>query len=164
MTPADIHGESSGGARRASASSGRTSGERGARGRTTEEVQALLDRFARALTAGDGEAAADLWEAPAFVIGDTGTHPVGSRDEVVQFFSGAREQYNSLGIIETRAEIVDLEWISDNLLVVRVRWPHLDAQGRERGEESSSYTMMRDANGALKIRVVLMRGAKSSAP
>jgi hypothetical protein len=124
------------------------------------EVQVLLDRFARALTAGDGEAAADVWQAPAFVIGAGMARPVSSRDEVVQFFAGAKAQYDALGITDTHPEVLRFDWVTDELVVVDVRWPYLDAAGKEHGEERSSYTLLRDENGAFKIRHVLMRGAK----
>jgi hypothetical protein len=122
-------------------------------------VQDLLDRFARALTAGDGEACADVWETPAFVIGRGMARPVTSRDEVVEFFGSGKQQYAARGIVDTRAEVQELDWISDDLVVVRVRWPYLDASGDEQGQEESSYTLLRDPSGTFKIRAVLMRGA-----
>lgn len=123
-------------------------------------VQDLLNRFARALTAGDGEGVADLWETPAFVIGSGMARAVSARAEVVEFFGGGKEQYNSLGITDTRAEIQRLDWVSEDLVVVDVRWPYLNAQGEEIGEERSTYTLLGDAQGQLKIRSVLMRGAQ----
>jgi SnoaL-like domain len=121
-------------------------------------VQEVLDRFARALTAGDGEGVADLWETPAFVIGSGMARAVSARAEVVEFFGSGKEQYNALGITDTRAEIQRLDWVSDDLVVVDVRWPYLTANGEERGEERSTYTLLGDAQGQLKIRSVLMRG------
>jgi hypothetical protein len=122
-------------------------------------VQQLLDRFARALTAGDGEAVADLWETPAFVLGAGMARGVAARKEVVEFFSGAKEQYTSRGIDDTRAEIQRLDWVSDDLVIVDVRWPYLTATGKEIGEETSTYTLLGDDEGQLKIRSVVMRGA-----
>jgi len=122
-------------------------------------VQQTLDRFARAMTAGDGEAVADLWEAPAFVVGTGMARAVASRQEVVEFFSGTQDQYNSRGITDTRAEIQRLDWVSEHLVVVDVRWPYIAANGDELGEETSTYTLMAGDDGELKIRCVLMRGA-----
>lgn len=125
----------------------------------TERVQRVLDRFARALTAGNGEAAADVWATPAFVIGGGMARAVSTRDEVVAFFSGAKEQYTSRGITDTRAELQRLDWVSDDLVVADVRWPYLTANGEEIGEERSTYTLMKGKNGELEIRAILMRGA-----
>ncbi len=122
------------------------------------KVQDVLDRFARALTSGDGEAAADVWETPAFVVGGGMARAVSGRDEVVVFFAAGKDQYNSRGIADTRAEIQRLDWVSEDLVVVDVRWPYLTEDGVEVGEENSSYTLMADSDGALKIRTVLMRG------
>jgi hypothetical protein len=122
-------------------------------------VQHVLDRFARALTAGDGDAVADLWETPAFVIGAGMARAVSAREEVVAFFSGAKDQYDSGGIADTRAEIQRLDWVSKDLVVVDVRWPYISINGDEVGEETSTYTLMGGSGGELKIRSVLMRGA-----
>jgi hypothetical protein len=73
-------------------------GATGARSQGQEEVQVFLDRLARAITAGDGKAAAALWAVPALVLGDTEARAIATREEVAQFFGGAKEQYNAKGI------------------------------------------------------------------
>lgn len=130
-------------------------------GRQDDGVQDLLDRFARAITAGDGNAIASLWAVPAFVIGDNGVRAVNSLDEVKEFFSGAKEQYNARGITDTRPDVFGLEWVTDRIVVVDVRWPYLDESGKEVGEEASTYTLRRDDAGDLKLHVALMRGAST---
>ena len=125
------------------------------------EVQKLLDEIAAAITAGDGQKVAGLWETPAFVIGPTMAMVIESRDQAAKFFGSARAQYNERGIVDTRADITDLEWIGDRLVVVKVRWPYLDAKGREIGAEASDYTLRRDDENKLKVREVLMRGVET---
>jgi hypothetical protein len=122
------------------------------------EVQDLLDQLARALVAGDGEAVAALWEPPAIVIGPDGVVAVSSRQQVAEFFGSAKAQYNARGITSTRADLLDLERVGNTIAIAAVRWPHLDASGREVNSESSDYTLRRDEQGKLKIRAVLMRG------
>lgn len=122
------------------------------------EVGVFLDRMARALTAGDAHTVAGMWAVPAYVLGDTMAIAVNSRDEVEQFFSGAKEQYNKRGITDTHAEVSRLQWVTDRIATVDVRWPYLDEHGDERGAESSSYTLRRDDNGELKLHVALMHG------
>lgn len=126
------------------------------------EVQELLDRMARAITAGDGRTMAEIWETPALVLGDEQVMAVTSSQEVEQFFGGAKEQYNARGIVDTRAEIVSLTWPTDHIAIVEVRWPYLDAQGANRGEETSTYTLRRDDRGQLRLRVAVMHGAKNA--
>lgn len=127
-------------------------------------VQSFLDRFAKAMTIGDTKAVAQLWEAPAFVIDDRNTIAVPDLDAVESFFAGAKDQYNAQGITTTKAEILDMDWVSDNLVVARVRWPYLDDTGKELGAEASSYTLKRGADGEFKLRVVLMRGVEAPSP
>lgn len=133
--------------------------ETGASIRESDEVQDFLDRFERALTGGNTKTLSELWEVPAFVIGDSMVKVINSSGEIEKFFGGAKDEYNKRGISGTRAEIQRLEWISDNLLVVDVRWPYLSANGEELGEESSTYTLLRDKDGKLRLRSALMRGS-----
>jgi ketosteroid isomerase-like protein len=123
-------------------------------------VQDFLDRFGTALTAGDGAAIAEMWETPAFVLGEGMARVVSTREEVEDFFAGAKEQYNELGITDTKPQIVRLDEINDHLVMVRVRWPYLDAQGMERGAETSTYTLTREGDGDWKFRITVMQGAE----
>jgi hypothetical protein len=125
-----------------------------------EVIQRFFDRFARAVTTGDGRSIARMWAVPALVVGDSMVQAVGSLDQVEEFFGGAKEQYNAQGIADTRAELQRVEWLTRRLAVVDVRWPYLDAQGVERGEETSTYVLRRDDSGELKLQAALMRGAK----
>ena len=122
------------------------------------EVQQLLEQMARALTAGEAKKVAALWETPALVMSDQGVQAVASISEVEQFFSGAKEQYNQLGVTDTRPEIQRLTWPTGRTALVEVRWPWLTADGREAGAETSTYTLRRDESGKLKIRAVIMHG------
>jgi ketosteroid isomerase-like protein len=123
------------------------------------DVQDLLDRMAKALTAGDGRTVASLWETPALVVGDEMLQAVQSRGELERFFSGAKDQYNKMGVVNTRADIVRLTWATPRIAIAQVRWPHLDAQGQEVGEESSTYTLRRNQSGELKLCAAVMHGA-----
>lgn len=124
-------------------------------------VQAYLDRFAEALTAGDGEAIAAMWQAPAFVLGADMARVVNSSAEVAEFFGGAREQYNAMGVTDTKAEIVRLDEVNDRLVMVRVHWPWLDAEGNEVGGETSTYTLSREKDEDWKLRVAVMHGQEA---
>lgn len=127
------------------------------------EVQAFLARIARALTAGDGRTVAGMWAVPALVLGDEDVRAVGTLPEVEQFFGGAKEQYNARGILDTRADILELKWLTPRMALVEVRWPYLDRQGDEVGEEISTYVLRRDETGALKVQVAVMQGASPEA-
>lgn len=123
------------------------------------EVQALLNRMARAVTQGDGKTVASMWEVPAFVLGDSEARAVGTLDEIKQFFGGAKEQYNAKGIVDTRAEIRELKWLTQRIALVEVRWPYFDEHANEVGEESSTYALRRNEAGTLKLQAAIMHGA-----
>jgi hypothetical protein len=79
-------------------------------------------------------------------------------EEVERFFSGARDQYNKMGVTDTRADIVRLSWATARIAIVQVRWPYIDAHGEEVGEETSTYTLKRNQRGELKLCTAVMHG------
>jgi len=121
------------------------------------EVQDFLDELAHALTAGDGEKVATMYEVPALIISDEGVHAISTTEEIAAFFGAAKDEYNAMGVVETRADVIDLERIGTKLMIATVRWPHIDKKGIEVAAESSDYTLRRDDKGKLRIRSVLMR-------
>ncbi|HEY0713212.1 MAG TPA: hypothetical protein VGF45_11100 [Polyangia bacterium] len=123
------------------------------------EVHEYLRDYAKALTAGDGKTIAKMWQVPALLMSDGGVKAVSSREEVEQFFSGAKEQYNARGIQEAIPQVQTIDWATERLVTTRVRWPYINKSGQEIGEESSTYTLRRDDSGELKLCAVVMHGA-----
>lgn len=121
-------------------------------------VRALLVGLAHALTSGDGKTAAATWATPALVIADDLALTVTSHDELQEVFGGAKAQYNARGIADTRPDILRLDWVTDRLAIVEVRWPYLAADGDEIGEETSTYVIRREPDGRLAIRASVMHG------
>ena len=124
----------------------------------SKAVRALLAQLARALTSGDGKAAAAVWETPALVIGDDVALTVSSSADLQEVFGGAKAQYNARGITDTRPDILRLDWLTPRLALVEVRWPYLAEDGDELGEETSTYVIRREADGRLAIRAAVMHG------
>jgi ketosteroid isomerase-like protein len=122
------------------------------------DIQAFLDKMAKALTAGDGRTIATMWETPALVVGDEMLMAVRTPQEVERFFSGAKDQYNKMGITDTRGDITRLTWATARIAIVQVRWPYLDAKGEEVGEETSTYTLKRNQGGEFKLCAAVMHG------
>ena len=121
-------------------------------------VQAFLDSYARALTAGDGKAVADLWAFPALLVADGEVKMVQTPDEVAQLFAAAKAQYNAQGVVDTRGEIQRLQWLTTRIVAVDARWPQLDATGATRSAEQATYTLCMRENGGFGLRVAVMRG------
>ena len=90
-------------------------------------LRALLAKLARAVTSGDGKAAAAIWATPALVIGDDMALTVGSSADIQDVFGGAKAQYNARGITDTRPDILRLDWVTHRIAIVEVRWPYLAA-------------------------------------
>lgn len=124
------------------------------------DINAFMQKFARALSAGDGKTIATMWSVPALVLSDQGSIAVSSRDEVEKFFSGAKEQYAARGINQAAPEIQSTDWLTGRIAMARVRWPYIDSKGHEMGEESSTYTFRRDDGGELKMSAIVMHGEK----
>jgi hypothetical protein len=120
------------------------------------EVKQFLEALGRSVTMGDGRAAVRFWEVPALVIGERAVRTVTTNAEVEEHFATVKHQYYARGIIDTRPEVLSLEWITDRIVVVRVRWPYLDASGDERGSETMTYTLRRDDTGTLRLRAAIL--------
>lgn len=133
------------------------------RGTKRESVELFLERYGRALVTGDVETLANLWETPALVLADAGVLPVTTREEIVAFFSKAKASYEAQGVLTTEARVLRLEWLSERIATVEVRWPYVDAQGREMGGETSTYTLRRDESGQLRLRAAIMHGTRDDA-
>jgi hypothetical protein len=124
-----------------------------------QDLQSMLETFARAFTRGDGKTAATCWEVPALVVADQGTKAVATLSEVEDFYGGAAKQYNDMGITDTRPEVQSATWLTDRLASVHVRWPYLDAKGQARPEsEASTYVIRIGDDGRPRINVVVMMG------
>ncbi|OJH34017.1 hypothetical protein BON30_45870 [Cystobacter ferrugineus] len=117
----------------------------------------FLEEYGRVVVRGDGKQVAERWEVPALVVADAGSRAVGSLEEVAAFFSSAGAQYISRGIVGTHPVLQRLEWVTERLAHVDVRWLYLDQTGAERGAEQSTYTLRRDDAGRLRILVALLR-------
>jgi hypothetical protein len=140
--------------------SGAPSGTLG-RGRDLE-VKQFVEALARSVTMGDGRAAVRFWEIPALVVAAASVRLVTTNEEVEEHFSTAKHRYYARGIVDTQPEVLSLEWITDRIAMVRVRWPYLDANGDERGEETMTYTLRRDDTGNLRLRVAIVHGEAST--
>lgn len=123
-----------------------------------DDVRHYFDAYARALTSGDAEAIAALWELPALMVSDLGVRAVHGKGEIAKVFAGAKGMYAMRGIVDTRPDIQSVTWLTARVVLADVRWPLFDGRHREVGCESFTYTLMRDRGGELKLRVLVMRG------
>lgn len=124
-----------------------------------EELLGVFERLAQAVAGGEFEAAAGLWALPALILGEKEARSIASAAELEEFFLLARERYHARGIVASRPELQQVKWITPRIARVTVRWPHLDALGREVGSEAVTYTLRRDEHGTLKLQVAVRHGS-----
>jgi hypothetical protein len=137
-----------------------------ATGRHQASIQRFLDGLADALTSGDGDAAAACFEYPALmVMARTGAYGgnqvIADRDTAAGFFGSAPEQYHAKGIHLTFPDIQSLEWLGDDLALVRVRFPYIDADGNDMGDAETSVYVVRKTGPDLAICTAITLGVDS---
>ena len=120
-----------------------------------DDLRAFFEDYGRALSRCDLAAIASAWEVPALVLSDQGSVAVESTEQIEAFFAAASQQYRDQGIVSTSPEIARVEWLSDLVAEVRVRWLRWAAEER-RGAEVSQYTLRLDSDRRPRIRVALM--------
>ena len=122
-------------------------------------IYALFEQYAHALTTSNAPAMGAQWVLPALLVGDEGARAVLSVLEVETFFVTAARNYLARGVVQTRAEVLHTEWLTERIAVVDVRWPGYDRHGIEIGAELARYTLWRDDADALRIRAVVLCGS-----
>jgi hypothetical protein len=118
-------------------------------------IKRLVECVAQSLSAGDFHALAKCWEVPALVLSDNGAIAVSDASEIERFFAQAAEWYRSRGIASTKPEIERVDFLSDKLAAIDVRWPWLDASGKEMSSERSHYIAQVGQDQRAYIRVAL---------
>jgi ketosteroid isomerase-like protein len=124
---------------------------------TQEQISRLLEELGQALSRGDAKSVAEAWHVPALVLSDEGAIAVEGYPQIEAFFEKAIQYYRQGGIITAKAELGQVQALSENLVTADVRWLGFDEQGREKSSERSHYILQLDAEGRLGVRVALTR-------
>lgn len=123
----------------------------------TEAVTEFFDRYGTALTASDLPTIASCYAMPGMVVSDESAFSFANPSAVEAAFAGAAETYEAKGLIAARAEIRDVKWLTDKVVLVGVEWEYLDSQGGAVPGESYRY-VLRMVNGRPLINVVIPTG------
>ena len=118
--------------------------------------------FGEAISAGNIENIKKCWAFPSYILGDLTVNTINTSEDLEKFFSTTKKDYTIRGIKEARPEIIRTQWLTDQIAVVLVRWPFVNKNGNEFGEESSYYTLKLDKNAKLKIHMLTLLGEKLS--
>ena len=122
-------------------------------------VEAMLQRVGRALSEGHPEQIPPCWQLPAFVVSDDGARCISAAEEIENFFRQAITWYHNQGLMATRPTLLALQQLSPRIASVDVRWIGLDAQGREKTNETSRYVLHRGDDGQPRIQVAMSLSA-----
>ena len=121
------------------------------------KIKDLLERIGIALSTGDLPGITSCWAVPALVLSDQGVTAVSESREVEQFFAQATEWYHAQGLTATRPELERVDWLSEKLASIDVRWPSFNSSGQEKFSERSHYIVQLGQDGQARIRVALTR-------
>jgi ketosteroid isomerase-like protein len=119
------------------------------------DVEAFLDRYAKALAAGDLPAIAACYALPALVVGDAATVPISEPAQVEAAFAGAADAYRAQGLVGIRPGLRAVDPLTATLTLVDVRWAYLDEAGEARQHSSYRYLLRRSDAGQFGIQVVV---------
>jgi hypothetical protein len=123
----------------------------------------FLERFA----ARDVDGIIELWDVPALVLGDEQVHGAMSVSHLAKLFAEAMLPRAGAAFGTANAEpgllsdpIESVEWPSVRVAIVKLRWPGRTLEGFLHGVDSTIFALRVDQFHNLKIRALLLGGAR----
>ena len=108
-------------------------------------VREMLDRLGRAVSSGDLDGVSACYVFPGlFLMGQDAT-VFEKPAEFEKLFAQGRRWYVDQGIVETRADILRFDLMTDTIAAVDIRWPGFDNDGTEIYTETSHYIIQTPA-------------------
>ena len=117
----------------------------------------FFDRYGSALTRGDVTAIANCYALPGMVVADSYSFTFASPAAVALSFLGAAPAYSEQQIVAAHAQLRDVQWLSDALVLVAVEWEYLDSRGNAVPGESYRYLIRSDSAGHRITTVISTR-------
>jgi hypothetical protein len=121
-----------------------------------DTIGEMLDRLGRAVTSGDLKQVSASYAFPALLLMEESSMVMTDPAEFEKMFGEGRKWYTNQGIVEARAEVLNLDLMTDTVAAVDVRWPGFDTGGKEIYTETSHYVIQL-IDGKPLIRVALSR-------
>lgn len=107
-----------------------------------------------AVTTGNSEVLRKCWALPSYILGDHAARALATFDDLEKFFTEKKQSFNIEGVAGVRPEILGQQWLTDQILIVTLRWSQVDKSNHEVGEETAIYNLKADTNGKFKIHVL----------
>jgi hypothetical protein len=118
-------------------------------------VHAAIERLFDCLAVHDFLAAAQLWDPPALVLGDTHVHGMMSISQIQRLLADTAVNGHEPWLNGT-IRIEQLEWQSERVVQTRVRWTAMAFDGVLRGVSGGIFVMRFDEVETPKIRGLLL--------
>lgn len=122
--------------------------------RNDSDVIDFFISLGAAITAGNYEIIGKCWALPSYILSDHATRSLTSSDDLEKYFSEIKRSFITQGVAGVKPEILTEQWLTDQILIVTLRWSQLDKSSHEIGEETAIYNLKADTNGKLKIHVL----------
>src|SRR5688572_14403083 len=122
-------------------------------------VTGVLDRFGRALGAGDLPGVAACFAYPSLFLTGADTHEFRDPQQVQTVFAAALEGQAAINVVSRRPEVEAVSPLGNGIYACTVRWPGFDADGKRILEEKAHYVIQESTVGTALIRVAVAMGA-----
>ncbi|WP_309102981.1 hypothetical protein [Microbacterium sp.] len=119
---------------------------------SSERIDDYLARYAATLTDLDAEAGSALWSVPGMIADDRASLVVESREAMAEGVKQSYPLYQQLGLASVEHELLEIEELSDRLVLVRVRWLFLDDRA-DLLTDTFSYYLLREEEDDLRAVV-----------
>lgn len=107
-----------------------------------------------AVTTGNFEVLRKSWALPSYILADHATRAFTAFEDLEKFFTEVKQSFNIEGVAGVRPDILGQQWLTDEILIVTLRWSRVDKNNHEVGEETAIYNLKADTNGKFKIHVL----------
>ncbi len=125
------------------------------------DVVDFFNSLGAAVTTGNYEVLRKCWALPSYILSDHATQALTTFEDLEKFFTEIKRSFNTEGVAGVRPEVLGQQWLTDQILIVTLRWSQVDKNNHEVGEETAIYNLKADTNGKFKIHV-LTQGLNNS--
>ena len=122
--------------------------------RQGSDVIDFFASFGEAIAVGNQEVIQKCWAIPSYILSDAANTNLNSTAALDDHFMQIRRGFTTVGVVSLRPEVLNQEWLTDQILIVTLQWSQLDKNHNEIGQETAVYTLKADNNGKLKIHIL----------
>lgn len=122
-----------------------------------DAIGEMLTSLGKAVSIGDMNGVSGTYIFPALFMSDEKSFVMNNADELEKMFAQGQKWYIEQGIVETRAELVKIDELTETIAAVDVSWPGFDKDGNRTDYTETSHYILQFDNGKPRIRVAMTR-------